>query len=123
MTITELMQITGKSRDIINARVKKLCPEIAFKPKTKAVLNDEQGKKILDSFVPKFSLKNYPVETTGKTSRIIYEKAGPGAIADLLKQLGKWLSKEEMHEFIMRNPQITGREEPKQLEEGKKEEE
>lgn len=115
MTVTELMQVTGKSRDIIIARVKKLCPEIVFKPKAKTELTDEQSRKILEDFVPKFSLEDYPVERKGKTSRIIYEKAGPGYVAEYIKQMGKYLSKEEMRDFILGNPQITASKEVKKL--------
>ena len=117
------MQITGKSRDIITARVKKLCPEIVFKPKSKTVLNDEQARKILDSFMPKFNVEDYPVETKGKTSRMEYVKTGPGYIAEYLKQLSKFLSPEQMREIVLNNPQITGREETLQIEKPKEEQE
>lgn len=116
MTITELMQVTGKSRDIITSRVKRLCPGVVFKPKMKTTLTDEQSRKVLDSFVPKFDVTDYAVDSKGKTSRIIHERSGPGAIADLLHEMGKHLSKEEMHDFIMRTPFISASQGVKQIE-------
>jgi len=127
MTVKELMDITGKSRDAIIDRVKKLFPDITFEPRKKVVLTGDQAQAVLESYHPGFDLSGNAIEEPDrpaeKTVRIIHEKRGPGAVTDLLKQLGKYLSKEEMHDFIMRNEQILAPQEPRQLEEHGKSEE
>ena len=120
MTVKELMEITGKSRDAVIGRIKKLFPKIVFEPRKKIELTDEQARSILESYHPGYDLSGdaiaKPDKSIEKTVRVIHEKTGIGAFTDLLKELGKWLSKEEMHDFIMKNPQITASQEPKQIE-------
>lgn len=119
MTVKELMQITSKSRDAIIGRIKKLFPKMVFEPRKKIELTDEQARSILESYHPGYDLSGdaiaKPDKSIEKTVRVIHEKTGVGAFTELLKELGKWLSKEEMHDFILRSPQIVSHEEPKQL--------
>ena len=122
MTVKELMEITGKSRDTIVDRVKKTCPDVVFKPKTKTVLNEDQTHKVLESFIPQYQLKEYLSDSSEKTVRVIHERVGIGAMTDLLKQMGKYLSKDEMHDFIVNNKAILAPE-PLRIENPKEAEE
>ena len=112
MTVKEIMDITGKSRDAIIGRIKKLFPKMVFEPRKKVDLTDEQARSILESYHPGYDLSGDAIakqdKTESKTVRIIHDTKKIELTGALLKEMGKYLSRDEMRDFLLTAPLVDG---------------
>lgn len=117
MTVKELMDLTGKNRETVLAKIKELLPDLEIKPRTKLLLSKEQSEKIIDVLMPSDRILQKTVE---KTIRIVHNTQKIELTGSLIKEMGKYLSRDEMRDFLLTAPLVDGH---KLIENKKKEDE
>ena len=127
MTIREIAERVGVSKDTVLERVRKLLPAVEIKPKTKVLLNNKEVDVILHSFGTTKELSAGTIETARTVENLkgtVEPKTYVSFKYDLssasLKELSKYLSEEQMRAYILKATgmmgKITVREEPLQIE-------
>ena len=105
MSVKELMEITGKSRDVIIARIRKLFPAIVFEPRKKIELTENQGKAVLESYESTFSIG----EPDDKPDKPVGSPVKVMITGSLIKELSKLLSRDELRQMLFNIPLSEGR--------------
>lgn len=105
MTVKEIMDATGKNRETVLQKIHDLLPDLETKARTRITLNKEQSEKIIDVLMPSDRILQKSVE---KTVRIVHNTQKIELTGSLLKEMGKYLSKEEMRNFLLTAPLVDG---------------
>ena len=105
MTVKELMSITSKSRDVIIARIRKLFPDMEFRPRVKVELTEDQGKAVLESYEAGFTIG----EPDSKPDRPVGNPVKVVVTGALIKELSKLLSRDELRQMLFNIPLSEGR--------------
>jgi len=119
MTVTEIAQITGKSRDTILKMIHDLLPKKEITAKRKIVLNKEEVEVLLGALEPDYRIQQ---KTDEKKTKVLHLSIKRDLNAATLKEMSKYLSKEEIREYILQTTHITGFKQLEEPEEEKKDE-
>ena len=99
------MEFTGRTRDTVLAKITELLPDLEIKPRTKLTLNQEQSERVIDVLMPSDRILQKTVE---KTIRIVHNTQKIELTGSLIKEMGKYLSKDEMRDFLLTAPLVDG---------------
>jgi len=105
MTVKEIMDISGKNRETVLAKIKELLPDLEIEPRKKITLDKEQAEKVIDVLMPSDRIYQKSVE---KTVRIVHNTQKVELTGSLLKEMGKYLSRDEMRDFLLTAPLVNG---------------
>ena len=114
MTVTEIAKVCGVGRDKVLKTMHDILPDKVIEPRKKIVFTQEETEKILEVLQPKFSILQKSDE---KQSKVLHLSIKREVNSRTLKELAKYLSPEEIRQYIIDTARITSF---KQLEEPEK---
>lgn len=120
MTVKELMQATGKSRDAVLKAIHEILPDKTILPRQKIVLEKDEIDKVLEILQQDYRILKEPAE---KTSKMLYLSVKREVNASTLRELAKYMTPEEIRNYILQSTNITSFRQLEEPEKHKKDEE
>jgi len=105
MTVKELMQATGKSRDAVLKAIHEILPDKTILPRQKIVLEKDEIDKVLEVLQVDYRILKEPAE---KTSKMLYLSIKREINASTLRELAKYMTPAEIRSYIIQSTNITG---------------